>query len=157
MVASPRQTQRLTIGEVAHRAGVATSALRFYEEQGLIRSRRSAGNQRQYDRDVLRRVAVIRVGQRIGLSLGEIRDALAGLPNSRTPNVADWERLSRSWRKRLDEQIAVMARMRDDLTSCIGCGCLSFKACRLYNPDDAASKLGDGPRYLLGDSAADVL
>src|SRR3954470_14251135 len=132
---------KLTIGEVARRAGVATSALRFYEEQGLIRSMRSEGNQRLYDRDVLRRVAVIRVGQRVGLSLGEIRAALAGLPNSRTPNVADWERLSRKWRARLDEQIAMMERMRDDLTSCIGCGCLSFKACKLYNPDDAARGL----------------
>src|SRR3954454_12641247 len=116
---------RLSIGEVAHRSGVATSALRFYEQQGLIRSIRSEGNQRLFDRDVLRRVAVIRVGQRVGLLLGEIRDALAGLPNSRTPSVADWERLSRRWRSRLDEQIAIMERMRDDLTSCIGCGCLS--------------------------------
>src|SRR3954462_104297 len=118
---------KLTIGEVARRAGVATSALRFYEQQGLIRSTRSEGNQRLFDRDVLRRVAVIRVGQRVGLSLGEIREGLAGLPAERTPNVSDGARLSRSWRRRLDEQIAVMQRMRDDLTSCIGCGCLSFK------------------------------
>src|SRR3954466_1529246 len=104
---------RLSIGDVAHRSGVATSALRFYEQQGLIRSTRSKGNQRLFDRDVLRRVAVIRVGQRVGLSLGEIRDALAGLPAERTPNVADWARLSRSWRRRLDDQIAVMERMRD--------------------------------------------
>src|SRR3954449_11844653 len=147
---------KLTIGEVARRAGVATSALRFYEQQGLIRATRSEGNQRLFDRDVLRRVAVIRVGQRVGLSLGEIREALASLPNSRTPNVADWERISRKWRSRLDDQIAMMERMRDDLTSCIGCGCLSFKACRLYNPDDAASELGDGPRYLLGNTADDL-
>ena len=149
-------TDHLSIGEIAHRAGVATSALRFYEAQGLIRSTRSGGNQRLFDRDVLRRVAVIRVGQRVGLSLGEIREALAGLPNERTPNVADWERLSRRWRGRLDEQIAVLQRMRDDLTSCIGCGCLSFKRCHLYNPDDAARDLGDGPRYLLGDTPADL-
>jgi MerR family redox-sensitive transcriptional activator SoxR len=147
---------RLSIGEVARRSGVATSALRFYEQQGLIRSIRSDGNQRQFDRDVLRRVAVIRVGQRVGLSLGEIRDALAGLPAERTPTVADWARLSRAWRHRLDEQIAVLQHMRDDLTSCIGCGCLSFKSCKLYNPDDAASALGDGPRYLLGNTAADL-
>ena len=148
--------EQLSIGEVAHRSGVATSALRFYEQQGLIRSFRSEGNQRRFDRDVLRRVAVIRVGQRVGLSLGEIREALASLPGDRTPNVADWERMSRRWRARLDEQIAVMQRMRDDLSSCIGCGCLSFKRCKLYNPDDAAAELGDGPRYLLGNTPDDL-
>ncbi len=146
----------LSIGEVARRSGVAASALRFYEQQGLIRSTRSEGNQRLFDRDVLRRVAVIRVGQRVGLSLGEIRDALAALPGDRTPNVADWERMSRGWRTRLDEQIAVMQGLRADLTSCIGCGCLSFRACKLYNPDDAAASLGDGPRYLLGDTPEDL-
>ena len=147
---------KLSIGEVARRSGVATSALRFYEDLGLIRSSRSEGNQRQFDRDVLRRVAVIRVGQRVGLPLAEIRDALASLPRERTPTVADWAKLSRAWRARLDDQIGVLQRTRDDLTSCIGCGCLSFKACRLYNPDDAAADLGDGPRYLLGDTPADL-
>jgi len=106
---------------------------------------------------VLRRVAVIRVGQRVGLPLAEIREALAALPQERTPTVADWGRMSRRWRERLDEQIAVMERMRDDLTSCIGCGCLSLQTCRLYNPDDRARALGQGPRYLLGDTADDVV
>ena len=147
----------LTIGELAARAGLAHSALRFYEAQGLIASTRTDGGQRRYHRDVLRRVAFVRVAQRVGLSLGEIRDALATLPSSRTPNKADWARLSRAWRPRLDEQIAVLEGLRDELTECIGCGCLSFRACALYNPGDAASQLGTGPRYLLGDSSADVI
>ena len=104
-----------------------------------------------FDRDVLRRIAFIRVAQRVGLSLDEIRDALATLPDARTPTPRDWDRLSRAWRSRLDEQIALLERLRDDLSDCIGCGCLSFKACRLYNPADVAASLGDGPRYLLGD------
>lgn len=147
----------LTIGEVAARAGVETSALRYYEAEGLVVAQRTPGGQRRFGRDVLRRLAFIRVAQRLGLTLDEIRAALAELPDHRTPTPADWARLSRRWRARLDEQIAVLERLRDDLTSCIGCGCLSFKACRLYNPDDAAASLGTGPRYLLGDSAADVL
>jgi MerR family redox-sensitive transcriptional activator SoxR len=147
----------LTIGELAARAGLAPSALRFYESQGLIASGRTDGGQRRYHRDVLRRVAFVRVAQRVGLSLDEIRDALATLPASRTPNKADWTRLSRAWRPRLDDQIAVLERLRDELTSCIGCGCLSFRACSLYNPGDAAAALGTGPRYLLGDSSTDVI
>ena len=147
----------LSIGELAARAGLAHSALRFYETQGLITSTRTDGGQRRYHRDVLRRVAFVRVAQRVGLSLDEIRDALATLPSSRTPNKADWARLSQAWRPRLDEQIAVLEGLRDELTECIGCGCLSFRACALYNPGDAASQLGTGPRYLLGDSSADVI
>ncbi len=147
----------LTIGELAARAGLARSALRFYESEGLIASTRTRGGQRRYHRDVLRRVAFVRVAQRVGLSLDEIRDALATLPSSRTPNKADWARLSRAWRPRLDEQIAVLEALRDELTECIGCGCLSFRACALYNPGDAASRLGTGPRYLLGDSSSDVI
>lgn len=146
----------LTIGELSDRAGVATSALRFYEQQGLIRSSRSEGGQRRYERDELRRVAFVRVAQRVGLSLAEIRAALATLPDGRTPTKADWERLSRSWRGRLDEQIALLSGLRDELTSCIGCGCLSFRVCALYNPADAAATLGAGPRYLLGDRPRDV-
>jgi MerR family redox-sensitive transcriptional activator SoxR len=142
----------LSIGEVARRAGLATSALRFYESQRLIRSVRSGGGQRRFHRDTLRRVAFVRVAQRVGLTLEEIHEALASLPASRTPTRADWERLSRSWRPRLDEQIATLERLRDRLSSCIGCGCLSFKVCALYNPADAASALGPGPRYLLGDT-----
>lgn len=141
----------LTIGQVAARAGLAPSALRFYEAEGLIRARRSGGGQRRFHRDVLRRIAFVRVAQRVGLTIGEVRDALAALPSERTPTKDDWARLSRGWKPRLDEQIATLERLRDRLTSCIGCGCLSFKACALYNPSDAAARLGAGPRYLLGD------
>lgn len=141
----------LTIGDVAHRAGVATSTLRYYEAEGLIRSTRTAGNQRRYDREMLRRVAFVRVAQRVGLSLDEIRTALSSLPDSRTPTPADWDRLARRWHDRLAERIALLEGLRDDLGSCIGCGCLSFKACHLYNPSDAAARFGDGPRFLLGD------
>jgi len=146
----------LAIGDVGRRAGIAASALRFYETEGLISGERTAGGQRRFHRDMLRRIAFIRVAQRVGLSLDEIRDALATLPASRTPNKADWARLSQAWKPRLDEQIAVLERLRDDLTSCIGCGCLSFRACALYNPDDEAAALGSGPRYLLGDSSEDL-
>jgi MerR family redox-sensitive transcriptional activator SoxR len=147
----------LAIGEVATRTGVSVSALRFYEAHGLIRSVRSAGGQRRFAREVLRRVAFVRVAQQVGLSLDEIGAALATLPGERTPTVADWARLSRAWRSVLDERIALLERVRHDLTSCIGCGCLSLRSCRLYNPDDRARVLGDGPRYLLGDVAADVI
>ena len=146
----------LTIGQVATRAGLAPSALRFYEAEGLIRARRSGGGQRRFHRDVLRRIAFVRVAQRVGLSIQEVRGALATLPSERTPTKEDWERLSRGWQPRLDEQIATLERLRDRLTSCIGCGCLSFKACALYNPSDAASRLGSGPRYLLGDDPGKV-
>jgi MerR family redox-sensitive transcriptional activator SoxR len=141
----------LTIGEVAARAGVATSALRFYEANGLIHAERTLSGHRRFHREVLRRVAVIQVAQRVGLSLEEIRAALATLPDSRTPTAADWERLSRGWRARLDEEIVALVRVRDQLSSCIGCGCLSLRACALYNPDDRASARGPGARYLLGD------
>lgn len=145
----------LPIGAVADRTGVATSALRYYEREGLVASERSAGGARRYRREVLRRVAFIRVAQRVGLTLEEIRAALASLPDERTPSKADWERLSRSWRSRLDEEIAVLERLRDDLTSCIGCGCLSLRVCTLYNGGDRAAALGSGPRYLLGDTPQD--
>jgi len=147
----------VTIGELAERIGVATSAIRFYEAKGLIASERTTGGQRRFPREVIRRVAFVRVAQRVGLTLDEIREALATLPQSRTPNRRDWAVLSRAWRPRLDEQIAVLERLRDDLSSCIGCGCLSLSTCKLYNPDDAASALGPGPRYLLGNTADDVL
>ncbi|TDI51921.1 MAG: redox-sensitive transcriptional activator SoxR [Acidobacteria bacterium] len=145
--------ERLTIGNLADRSGVATSALRFYETKGLIESQRTDGNQRRYVRATLRRVALIRAGQELGLSLAELSDALATLPHDKTPNKRDWERLSRTWRKRLDNQIAELIALRDDLTDCIGCGCLSLKSCAIFNPGDAASSLGAGPRYLLGDSS----
>jgi MerR family redox-sensitive transcriptional activator SoxR len=136
--------------------GIAPSALRYYETEGLVRSQRSHGGQRRYARDVLRRVAFIRVAQRVGLTLDEVRHALATLPDGRTPTARDWARLSRAWRPRLDEQISVLTALRDQLSSCIGCGCQSLRACALYNPGDRAAALGTGPRYLLGDSADDV-
>jgi MerR family redox-sensitive transcriptional activator SoxR len=147
----------LTIGEMAERAGVATSALRFYESRGLIVSTRTAGNQRRYPRATLRRVALIRAGQEVGLSLGEVAAALETLPHDRIPGKRDWERLSGSWRDRLDEQIAELQALRDELSDCIGCGCLSLRSCAIFNPSDRAAEKGTGPRYLLGDerSAAD--
>jgi MerR family redox-sensitive transcriptional activator SoxR len=146
----------LTIGELASRAGVATSALRFYETKGLIASKRTDGNQRRYPRATLRRVALIRAGQEVGLSLGELSTALERLPHDKTPTKRDWERLSKSWRSRLDAQIEELLALRNELTDCIGCGCLSLKSCAIFNPDDAASDLGTGPRYLLGDSRDSV-
>lgn len=141
----------LAIGQVAARTGVATSALRYYEREALIRSTRTDGGQRRYHREVVRRVAFIRIAQRVGLTLDEIRDALGSLPNERTPTKADWATLSKSWRPQLDAQIEMLQRLRDELTSCIGCGCLSLKACALYNPADAAAIYGSGPRFLFGD------
>ena len=134
----------LTPGEVARRAGVAVSALHFYEREGLIESIRTAGNQRRYHRDVLRRIAFVRISQRVGISLAEIRDALDTLPDGRTPTRADWQRLSRRWRKDLDDRIAQLQALRDDLTGCIGCGCLSLKACALSNPADRLREYGAG-------------
>ncbi len=128
----------LTIGQVAARAGIAPSALRYYEEQGLVVAGRTAGGARRYPRSVLRRLAFIRAAQNVGLSLGEVRAALATLPEGRPPTARDWARLSRAWRDRLDEQIAALERLRDGLTSCIGCGCLSLTRCRLSNPRDVA-------------------
>jgi MerR family redox-sensitive transcriptional activator SoxR len=144
-------TEWLSIGEVAERTGVAHSALRYYEREGLVSTARTEGGQRRYHRDALRRIAFVRIAQRVGLSLDEIREALASLPDARTPTQDDWSRISQAWRPRLDEQIAVLQRLRDELSSCIGCGCLSLRACALYNRDDAAAALGAGPRYLLGD------
>ena len=146
-----RRPKLFAIGEVAERAGVATSALRFYEDHGLIDSERNESGHRRYHPDVLRRVSFIRTAQRVGLSLDEIAGALASLPDQRTPTARDWDRLASSWRPRLDEQIALLTRLRDQLDSCIGCGCLSLSSCGLWNPDDAAADLGPGPRYLLSD------
>jgi MerR family redox-sensitive transcriptional activator SoxR len=140
----------LSIGEVAARSGVASSALRFYERQGLIAAARTAGNQRRYDRSVLRRVAFIQAGRAAGVSLERIRAALGTLPASRTPNRRDWERLSNRWRDDLDARIATLQALRDRLTTCIGCGCLSIDACELLNPDDEAAEKGAGAHYLLG-------
>lgn len=142
------------IGELAQRAGVAASALRFYEAQGLISGGRSAAGRRQYPRHVLRRVAFIRAAQAVGLGLAEIHAALAGLPEGRTPTKADWQRLGAAWQPLLDARIAALTRLRDQLASCIGCGCLSLKVCALYNPQDQAARRGNGARYLAGDAPA---
>jgi MerR family redox-sensitive transcriptional activator SoxR len=142
----------LTIGEVASRSGVAPSGLRFYEEEGLIASSRTTGNQRRYERAVLRRVALIQAGRAAGIPLGRIRAALATLPANRTPTRRDWERLSRGWREDIDQRIAALEALRDRLTTCIGCGCLSIEACGLLNPDDEAARIGPGAHYLQRDS-----
>jgi MerR family redox-sensitive transcriptional activator SoxR len=150
------ETPTLTIAELAARSGVSTSALRFYEAQGLLMAARTGGNQRRYPRSALRRVAVIRAARAMGVPLADVAAALAALPAGRTPTAADWARLSRRWRETLDARITVLTRLRDDLDGCIGCGCLSLQRCRLFNPDDRAAAEGDGPRYLLpsGDPAA---
>ncbi|MCP4383323.1 MAG: redox-sensitive transcriptional activator SoxR [Hyphomicrobiales bacterium] len=140
----------LTIGEVARRSGVAASALRFYEERGLITSERRDAGHRRYPRSILRRIAFIVFAQRIGLSLDEIGAELAKLPDDRVPKRRDWSRLSRAWTARIDQRIAELQRLRDGLTECIGCGCLSFDRCRLANPQDAAARSGSGPRYWAG-------
>ncbi|MEM8906151.1 MAG: redox-sensitive transcriptional activator SoxR [Actinomycetota bacterium] len=147
----------LAIGEVAERTGTTPATLRFYEDEGLIHAERTAGNQRRFRRETLRRIAFVRAGQRVGLTLTELREAMDALPDGRTPTPGDWERVSAAWRERLDERIELLVRLRDDLTSCIGCGCLSLDRCRIYNPDDIASTLGPGSRYLLGDRPSDVL
>jgi MerR family redox-sensitive transcriptional activator SoxR len=139
----------ITVGQLAARSGVAVSALHFYEAQGLIASRRTAGNQRRYTRDTLRRVSFVRAAQRVGMPLARIRDALAELPAERTPTAEDWARLSASWRAELDERIGALERLRDNLSDCIGCGCLSLQRCPLANPDDALAAQGPGPRRLL--------
>jgi MerR family redox-sensitive transcriptional activator SoxR len=144
-------SELLTIGEVARRSGVAASALRFYEERGLIASERAGSGHRRYARPVLRRVAFIVFAQRVGLSLEEIGDELAALPPDRVPSRRDWGRLSRGWSARIDERIAELERLRAGLTECIGCGCLSLSRCRLANPGDRAGERGPGPRYWIGD------
>ena len=146
-VTSHAETRRhlLTPGQVAERAGVNISTLHFYEREGLIESTRTSGNQRRYGRDVLRRVAFIRVSQKVGISLADIGEALASLPAGRTPTKADWARLSRRWRERLDERRAYLEQLRDSLDGCIGCGCLSLRSCSLYNLNDELSRNGAGP------------
>ncbi|HYY03182.1 MAG TPA: redox-sensitive transcriptional activator SoxR [Gaiellaceae bacterium] len=141
----------LSIGEVAARSGVAPSAIRFYEAQGLLASHRTSGNQRRYERAVLRRIALIQAGRAAGIPLSRIRAALDSLPAGRTPTRRDWERFSRRWRKDLDRRIVMLEALRDRLTTCIGCGCLSIDRCQLLNPDDEASRAGPGAHYLERD------
>jgi MerR family transcriptional regulator, redox-sensitive transcriptional activator SoxR len=145
------EPELLTIGAMSERTGVAPSALRFYEAEGLIHASRSGGGQRRYAREIVRRVSFIRVAQQLGLRLDEIREALASLPDNRTPTAKDWDRLATSWRPRIDSQIAMLERLRDRLAGCIGCGCLSLGYCKILNPDDMAGLRGPGPRYILDD------
>ena len=138
----------LSVGQVASRCGVRVSTLHFYERKGLIQSARTGGNQRLYKTEVLRRVSVIKAAQKVGISLEEIGQALAALPHSRTPTQEDWEMLSRAWRERLDQRIAYLERLRDRLTGCIGCGCLSMSNCPIYNENDRLAEQGSGPVLL---------
>jgi MerR family redox-sensitive transcriptional activator SoxR len=139
----------MTIGEAARRGGISTSALRFYEEHGLITSRRTGGGQRRYTRDVLRRVAFIRAAQSVGLKLAEIRESLEDLPDDRAPTKDEWEHFAALWRPRLEHQIAVLEAIRDKLSACIGCGCLTLDSCAVFNPGDRAAERGPGAHYLL--------
>ncbi|MFE0592913.1 redox-sensitive transcriptional activator SoxR [Micromonospora echinospora] len=141
--------ESLTIGQLAARSGVAPSALRYYERLGLIHAERTGGNQRRYARIELRRVAFIRIAQQVGVSLDEIREALDSLPDGRTPSAEDWARISAAWRNRLDDKIRLISKLRDDLTGCIGCGCLSLQRCALNNPADKLAGEGPGARLLL--------
>jgi MerR family transcriptional regulator, redox-sensitive transcriptional activator SoxR len=150
-------SELLTIGEVSRRSGVAASALRFYEERGLIASERAGSGHRRYPRPVLRRIAFIVFAQRIGLTLEEIGSELAKLPPDRAPTRRDWARLSSGWTARIDDRIAELERLRRGLTECIGCGCLSLERCRLANPGDRAARFGPGPRYWVGDRPAGTL
>lgn len=144
----PRSSDLLTIGEIARRSGFAESAIRYYESEGLLTATRTAGNQRRFQRSMLRRLAFIRAARNVGLSLEEIAGALASLPSGRTPTKADWTRLSRSWRQRLDDQIGALTALRDGLDSCIGCGCLSLQRCAFSNPGDAVRSRGPGAALL---------
>src|SRR4051812_23447637 len=146
-----RLPDHLTIGELSHRSGVAPSALRFYEDVGLVSAERTGGNQRRYPRHMLRRVSFIRAAQRVGLTLEEINKALASLPSGRTPTKADWQRVSREWTDRIERQIGELQLLKSKLTSCIGCGCLSMRTCLLTNPDDYEGELGVGPAWLATD------
>ena len=144
----PQTLHELTVGQLSARSGAAVSALHFYEAKGLISSRRTSGNQRRYSRDALRRVAFVRAAQRVGIPLATIRDALTELPEERTPNRDDWARLSEAWRSELDERIKQLGRLRDHLTDCIGCGCLSLETCVLSNPNDISGDTISGSRLM---------
>ena len=154
MTANPPVAKTLSVGEVAERAGVAVSTLHFYERQGLIRSHRTSGNQRRYDRDVLRRIAVIRVAQDVGVSLAEIGAGFADLPDGRAPSKEDWTKLSAGWTAAIDQKIFLLKRLRDGLADCIGCGCLSLEHCPIRNPADKLSRQGPGPRRLIAPRAS---
>ena len=145
------RSKGLSIGFVAERTGLAVSAVRYYEEQGLVTPSRNAGGQRSFERSDIRRLSFVRIAQGLGFSISEIREALKSLPDNRTPTKADWSRISNEFGSILDARIAQMQSLREKLDGCIGCGCLSLDRCKLYNPEDRAARLGQGPRYLLGD------
>lgn len=146
-----RSTDALSIGQLAKRTGLAVSAIRYYETQGLIHPARNAGGQRRFLRSDIRRLSFVRIAQQFGFTLPKISSLMANLPEGRTPTKRDWEKISRQFRATLDAQILTLEQLRDNLDGCIGCGCLSLKKCRLYNADDGAARLGSGPRYLMGD------
>jgi MerR family transcriptional regulator, redox-sensitive transcriptional activator SoxR len=152
-VLSHNPTELLTVGEVAQRVGMATSAIRFYEQQGLITSTRTQGNQRRYPRHVLRRISIIQAAQRFGVTLAEVATVLADLPEGRMPSKADWTRLSRRWHAQLEARRREIEHLESELTGCIGCGCLSLATCRIVNPDDALAHDGPGPRRLINPAA----
>lgn len=156
MAASDSRPPLLTMGQLSTRAGVAASALRFYEQQGLLHANRSWKNQRLYERDSLRRVAVIRAAQELGMSLEEIKSAIDVLPSDRTATSADWRALAQAWRATLDQRSALIERLRNDASDCIGCGCMTLDACERDNPDDVAYELGHGPQYWKGNTPADA-
>ena len=151
-----RGNESLPIGQIAKRTGTAVSALRFYEESGLLKPQRNSSGHRRYLRSDIRRVSFILVAQKLGFTLPEIRQQLDTLPDARTPTKADWTKLPKQFRVEIDERIAALAQLRDTLEGCIGCGCLSLQRCKLYNPDDGAAQLGSGPRYLLGNESIEV-
>jgi len=149
-------TASLSIGDLSKRTGLAITAIRYYEQEQLITSTRNAGGQRRFKRSDIRRLSFVKISQNLGFSLAEIRQILAGLPDERTPTKRDWERLSKNFAAQIDKRIEGLLALRENLSGCIGCGCLSLSSCKLYNPDDAAATLGSGPRYLMGDNSADV-
>jgi MerR family redox-sensitive transcriptional activator SoxR len=146
----------VSIGAVAKRTGSTVSAIRYYADEGIVPSIRNSGGHRLFHRSVIRRVSFILIAQSLGYSLNQIRSALESLPNSRTPTKADWDKLSRGFNRDIDQKIAQLQRLKESLSSCIGCGCLSLRKCRLYNPDDQIHRRGSGARYLMGDSRADL-
>lgn len=152
-------TQRiatLSIGQLADRTGLAVSAIRFYDSIGLVKANRNAGGQRQFQRSDIRRLSFVLIAQQLGFTLEEIRKQLDALPDQRTPTLQDWQRMSRQFKQDIDQRIDALERLRERLSGCIGCGCLSLRRCSLYNPDDRAASLGAGPRYLLGDEPDDI-
>jgi len=148
-----RIVELLSIGKLASRTGLSITAIRFYEAEGLVCARRNAGGQRRFVRGDIRRLSFVKISQGLGFSLADIRQALSKLPDGRTPTKRDWENLSREFARNIDERIDALSQLRETLTGCIGCGCLSLAKCRLYNPDDTAAKYGAGPRYLMGDKS----